>query len=60
MGARERTSGFGQLEAIFHEALGHGDAEERNTFLNRACIRDGILRAQVDRLIEAHLESESD
>jgi hypothetical protein len=51
----ERTE---KLEAIFHAASELNTPEEREGYLNEACLGDEDLRKDVDALLKAALASE--
>jgi serine/threonine protein kinase/Tol biopolymer transport system component/tetratricopeptide (TPR) repeat protein len=47
-----------RIRQIFCEALEKETPDERETFLKHACKDDSSLRAQLDRLLEAHLQGD--
>src|SRR5204863_9739010 len=47
------------IEAIFAEALEIVDPEAQRAFLNRACAGDANLRREIDELLEAGSNAES-
>ena len=42
------------IKSIFFEALSKKDASERAAYLNGACGKDAVLRAEVESLLKSH------
>ena len=48
----------GQAEVVFFDVLTIEDADERNAFLDKACMGDPALRQEVDLLLNSRASAE--